>query len=315
VAHGYTWRFGVKIACRTRKKQKKFNCQGLGLLAIFNTRLGVYTNFVNLMDLAAVAVPAGFRSDGIPFGVSLIGPSLTDGMLLTVADALHRSLAGARLGATPIVLSSTPPVAVTEVPAKQVTVAVVGAHLCGQPLNWQLVERGAKFVETTRTASGYRLYAFANTSPPKPGLVFDGEGRGGIEVELWKMDEAAFGSFVALIPAPLGIGTLTLADGRTVKGFLCEAHGVRGAEDITTFGGWRAWLARSGDAQQDRASGQVRKRDLMASLMAVAFCLALHGSHARPSGMQIGNADEPGVCRSDRARGAVGLAATLLVRL
>jgi allophanate hydrolase len=243
-----------------------------------NTRLGVYTNFVNLMDLAAVSVPAGFRPDGIPFGVSLIGPSLADGMLLTVADALHRSLAGARLGATPIVLSSTPPVAVTEKQAKQVTVAVVGAHLSGQPLNWQLVERGAKFVETTRTAPGYRLYALANAAPPKPGLVFDSEGRGGIEVELWKMDEAAFGSFVALIPAPLGIGTLTLADGRTVKGFLCEAHAVRGAEDITTFGGWRAWLARSSDAQQNRASGQARKRDLMASLMAVAFALLFMGA-------------------------------------
>jgi allophanate hydrolase len=211
-----------------------------------NTKLGAYTNFVNLMDLAAVAAPAGFRSDGIPFGVSLIGPAFSDGMLLTVADAFHRSLDAMALGATPISLASTPPVNADAKPDGVIEVAVVGAHLSGQPLNSQLLERRARFVETTRTAPGYSLYALAATTPKKPGLVFDGEGHGGIEVELWEMDEASFGSFVALIPAPLGIGTLTLADGRTVKGFMCEAHAVRGAEDITAFGGWRAWLGRSG---------------------------------------------------------------------
>jgi allophanate hydrolase len=210
-----------------------------------NTSLGAYTNFVNLMDLAAVAVPAGFRPDGIPFGVTLIGPAFSDGMLATVGDALHRSLDRARLGATSISLSSTPPVRSQAKPTKSVVVAVVGAHLSDQPLNGQLVERNAKFVETTRTAAGYRLYALAGTSPPKPGLVFDGTGPGAIEVELWDMDEDGFGSLVALVPAPLGIGTVTLADGRTVKGFLCEAHATRGAEDITAFGGWRAWLGRS----------------------------------------------------------------------
>jgi allophanate hydrolase len=133
-----------------------------------------------------------------------------------------------------------------------IEVAVVGAHLSGQPLNSQLLQRRAKLMETTRTAPGYRLYALADNTPSKPGLVFDGEGSGGIEVEVWQMDEASFGSLVALIPAPLGIGTLTLADGRTVKGFLCEAHAARDAEDITAFGGWRAWLARSSD---ERRSG------------------------------------------------------------
>jgi allophanate hydrolase len=215
-----------------------------------NTKLGAYTNFVNLMDLAAVAVPAGFRSDGIPFGVSLIGPALSEGMLLTVADALHRSLDGTTLGATLVSLASTPPVVADAKPERVIEVVVVGAHLSGQPLNSQLLERRAKLVETTRIAPGYRLYALADTTPSKPGLVFDGEGRGGIEVEIWQMDEASFGSFVALIPAPLGIGTLTLADGRTVKGFLCEAHAARDAEDITAFGGWRAWLARSGGEQR-----------------------------------------------------------------
>jgi allophanate hydrolase len=208
-----------------------------------NTNLGAYTNFVNLMDLAAVAVPAGFRPDGIPFGVTLVGPALSDGMLCRVGDALHRSLADAQLGATAIQLSSSPPVRAETKPATSVAVAVVGAHLSGQPLNTQLTERGAKLIETTRTGGGYRLYTLASTSPPKPGLLFDGKGAGAIEVEIWEMDEATFGSFVAMVPSPLGIGTITLADGRSVQGFLCEAYATSGAEDITAFGGWRAWLA------------------------------------------------------------------------
>ena len=222
-----------------------------------NTALGTYTNFVNLMDLAGLAVPAGFRSDGIPFGVTLIGPALSDCMLASIGDALHRSLADAQLGATPFSLATTPPVSVEGTVGKTVTLAVVGAHLSGQPLNGQLTERGAKLLETTRTAAGYRLYALPNASPAKPGLVFDGTGPGAVEVELWDMDEAAFGSFVAMVPAPLSIGTLALVDGRTVKGFLCEGHAVRGAEDITKFGGWRGWLGgSSGPRARDRNAGQ-----------------------------------------------------------
>jgi len=211
-----------------------------------NTDLGAYTNFVNLMDLAALAVPAGFRQDGIPFGVTLVGPAFSDGMLATIGDALHRTLADAPLGATQTPLSATPQV--TAAARKKIAVAVVGAHLSGQPLNGQLVERNATLIETTHTGAGYSLYALAGTSPPKPGLVFDGIGAGAIEVEIWEMEEGAFGSFVAGIPAPLGIGTVTLADGRSVKGFLCEAHAVQGAEDITAFGGWRAWLGRGAGA-------------------------------------------------------------------
>jgi allophanate hydrolase len=120
---------------------------------------------------------------------------------------------------------------------------VVGAHLTGQPLNGQLVERGARFVRTAHTAAGYSFYELPGTQPAKPGLVFDGRGAGQIEVEVWAMDESQFGSFVALIPSPLGIGTLTLSDGSTVKGFLCEAHAVVGALDISATGGWRTWLA------------------------------------------------------------------------
>ncbi|MFT3730990.1 MAG: allophanate hydrolase [Hyphomicrobium sp.] len=209
-----------------------------------NSNLGAYTNFVNLLDLAALAIPAGFRDDGIPFGVTLIGRAFSDGKLATIGDAVHRALLGAKIGATETALDDTVRVAVRPAKKKTVEVAVVGAHLSGQPLNSQLTERGAIFRETSRTAAGYRLYALPGTSPPKPGLVYEGTGPGAIEVEIWEMDDAAFGSFVALIPAPLGIGTLVLEDGRRVKGFLCESHAIVGAEDITGFGGWRAWLGR-----------------------------------------------------------------------
>lgn len=212
-----------------------------------NSNLGIYTNFVNLMDLSALAVPAGFGRGGLPFGVTLVGRAFADGALATLGDQIHRSLEGARLAATPIRLDTTP--AVTPIPRGTIEIAVVGAHLSGQPLNGQLVERRARLVRTTRTRAGYSLYALANTTPPKPGLIYDGKGKGHIEVEVWELDEAGFGSFVSLIPQPLGIGTLTLEDGGLVKGFLCESHAVADALDITAFGGWRAWLAqRSRDA-------------------------------------------------------------------
>lgn len=210
-----------------------------------NSNLGAYTNFVNLLDLSALAVPAGFREDGIPFGVTLIGQAFADGKLATIGDAVHRALLDAKLGGTDAALADTMRVPVRPAKKKTVQVAVVGAHLTGQPLNSQLTERDAIFRETSRTAAGYRLYALPGTTPPKPGLVYEGTGPGAIEVEIWEMDDAAFGSFVALIPAPLGIGTLVLEDGRRVKGFLCESHATIGAEDITNFGGWRAWLGRT----------------------------------------------------------------------
>ncbi len=210
-----------------------------------NSNLGAYTNFVNLLDLSALAVPAGFREDGIPFGVTIIGRAFDDGKLATIGDAVHRALLDAKLGATETALSDTMRVAVRPAKKTTVQVAVVGAHLAGQPLNSQLTERDAIFRETSRTAAGYRLYALPGTTPRKPGLVYEGSGPGAIEVEIWEMDDAAFGSFVALIPAPLGMGTLVLEDGSRVKGFLCESHATVGAEDITGFGGWRAWLSRT----------------------------------------------------------------------
>jgi allophanate hydrolase len=184
-----------------------------------NTKLGYYTNFVNLLDLAAVAIPAGFRPNGLPFGVTLIGPAGTD-------TALHQLASGT--------YSATPPGCVL--------VAVLGAHLSGQPLNWQLTDRGARLKKACKTAPGYRFYSLG----AKPGLVREeGFAGPGIEVEVWAVPEKEFGSFVALIPPPLSIGTATLDDGSNVKCFLCEPYAIAGAKEITDLGGWRAHLASS----------------------------------------------------------------------
>ena len=204
-----------------------------------NATLGRYTNFVNLLDYCAVAVPAGFRPDGLPFGVTVIGPAFADDHLAAIADRLHRAL------------EPTAGLARAPLPSAQpdggsgagVRLAVVGAHLAGLPLNHQLTERGAVLIARTRTAGSYRLYALPGTQPPKPGLVRDPAVDGpGIEVEVWELSVAAFGGFVAAVPSPLAIGTVVLADGSSVKGFLCESAAVAGAEDITAFGGWRAFL-------------------------------------------------------------------------
>jgi allophanate hydrolase len=205
-----------------------------------NSNLGAYTNFVNLMDLSALAVPAGFRPDGLPFGVTLVGRAFQDGALAGLGDRLHRALGTATFGGTSRPLPG-PPLAPSD--DGMIEVAVVGAHLKGLPLHSQVEERGGRFVRTARTAAGYTFYALPGTVPPKPGLVFDGKGVGGIEVEVWAMPEDRFGSFVALIPAPLGIGTLKLEDGALVKGFVCEAYAAKDAQDITGFGGWKAYLA------------------------------------------------------------------------
>ncbi len=193
-----------------------------------NTNLGYYTNFVNLLDLAAVAVPAGFRSNGLPFGVSIIGEAFSDQALLALAARL--------LDETPLKSSPSPPGCID--------IAVAGAHLSGQPLNYQLKDRGARLQKTVRTAPGYRFYALAGTSPAKPGLVRDDRFDGpGIELEIWAMPEDQFGGFVAAVPPPLTIGTVTLQDGASVKCFLCEPSAIEGARDITGFGGWRGYLA------------------------------------------------------------------------
>lgn len=200
-----------------------------------NENLGYYTNFVNLLDCCALAVPAGTRPSGLPFGISLIAPAFHDERLVVLGTMWQHEQEARESGpATP-----TRPAGERRVP-----LAVIGAHLTGQPLNQELTDRGARFVRAARTAPVYRLYALAGTWPPKPGLVRVGGTAGAsVEVEVWELGEAAFGSFVAAVPPPLAIGTLLLEDGVAVKGFVCEAHAVAGADDISRYGGWRAYLA------------------------------------------------------------------------
>jgi allophanate hydrolase len=207
-----------------------------------NTNLGYYTNFVNLLDLSAVAIPAGFKANGLPFGVSLIGKAFSDDGLLSIADQLHRKLA-VTLGGSERLLSSTPPIENSAPPGSCVLMAVVGAHLTGQPLNWQLTTRKARLVRTVRTHPDYRLYVLPNSTPAKPGLVYSPGVTGpGIELEVWAMPEDTVGSFLNGIPAPLGLGTVLLEDGTSVKGFLCEPAGIVGATEITHLGGWRPYI-------------------------------------------------------------------------
>ncbi len=207
-----------------------------------NANLGHYTNFMNLLDLAATAVPAGFQNDGLPFGVTLVAPPHQDGPLLHLASRMQQALGG-ELGATDHTLPPAEPLAL--LPDGEVRVAVVGAHLSGLPLNHQLTERHARRVSATQTASQYRLYALPDGK--RPGLIQVSEGGAAIACEVWEMPASQFGSFVAGIPAPLGIGKLALADGSVVNGFICEGIGIADAQDITDYGGWRGWLAARGD--------------------------------------------------------------------
>ncbi|AEU36612.1 allophanate hydrolase [Granulicella mallensis] len=206
-----------------------------------NSHLGQYTNFVNLLDLSAVALPAGFRPDGLPFGVSLIGQAFQETALLVLADRLHRGL-GATLGGSDRKLAETPALVAATPPPGCLLMAVVGAHLTGQPLNWQLTERKGSLIRTCRTSPDYKFYALKGTVPPKPGLVrvpgFEGPG---IEVEVWALPEDTVGSFVDGVPQPLSIGTLRLEDGSLVKGFLVEPAATEDAIEITQLGGWRKY--------------------------------------------------------------------------
>lgn len=206
-----------------------------------NSLLGTYTNFVNLADMSALAIPAGFRTDGLPFGLTLISGAWRDADL--------QQIAGLWMNAYPTPLGATERDRPAEAPFvasdanDMIAVAVVGAHLSGMPLNIQLIERNAERLEETTTASTYRLYALPNTTPPKPGLRrVDPADGAAITVEVWQMPASAFGSFVDLVPPPLGIGNVELSDGRWVNGFICEGYALEGARDVTAFGGWRAYI-------------------------------------------------------------------------
>ncbi|WP_060437148.1 allophanate hydrolase [Serratia marcescens] len=205
---------------------------------LFNSQFGTYTNFTNLADLSALALPGPLREDGLPAGITLIAPAWHDRALAAFGLRWQRQSA-LPLGATGRALPPQPAPAPS---SGHVRLAVVGANLSGMPLNVQLTQRDAVRVEQTVTAPCYRLYALADTEPPKPGLARVAQGAA-IRLELWDIPLARFGEFVAEIPAPLGIGTLLLADGRRVKGFICEAWALEGATDITEFGGWRDYLA------------------------------------------------------------------------
>ncbi|HVT05956.1 MAG TPA: allophanate hydrolase, partial [Polyangia bacterium] len=207
-----------------------------------NAAMGAYTTFVNPLDLAALAVPAGFRADGLPAGVTLVGPWGSDARLAAFGAAIHRATSD-RLGALdrPLPAQAASP---AEIPAGWIGIAVVGAHLSGEPLNHQLTDLGGQFVRAARTAPAYRLYALPNTTPPKPGLIRAADGGGPVELEIWALSPAAFGAFVAKIPAPLAIGRIALEDGAAVSGFLCEPYAAEGATDITASGGWRRYLGR-----------------------------------------------------------------------
>ncbi len=196
-----------------------------------NANLGYYTNFMNLLDYAAVAVPAGFQDDGLPFGITLAAPAHQDIPLLHLADRLFHDASDAAAGGEQLLTG-------------RVRVAVCGAHLKGLPLNHQLASRGAHLVTCTRSSADYKLYALPGGPPHRPGMVRVEKDEAGsaIEVEVWEMPAREFGSFVAGIPAPLGIGTITLASGEQVQGFVCEQYALKNAEDITRFGGWRAYL-------------------------------------------------------------------------
>jgi len=210
-----------------------------------NRNLGAYTNFVNLLDYAALSVPSSLRADGLPFGITLIGPCGSDLALAELGQRFHHAT-GLAQGATGEPLP--PPRAIPGLAAAgagTLPIAVVGAHLSGMPLNSQLTERGATLVRATTTSPAYRLHALPGTVPPKPGLrrVAEGDEGAAIALEVWAVPLAQVGSFLALIPPPLGLGSVELADGSWVKGFICEGHALNGAQDVSHHGGWRAYVA------------------------------------------------------------------------
>lgn len=211
-----------------------------------NSELGRYTNFVNLLGWAAVAMPSSISSSGLPYGVTFIAPGGSDAALVAWAQQWQAACAQRAGCVAAGVCAVTRDVVQASGLRHQATLqlAVVGAHLSGMPLHGQMVERSCRLVAATETAAHYRLYALPNTQPPKPGLQRVAKGQGAaIAVEVYEMPLDQVGSFLSLIPPPLGLGNVELTDGRWVKGFICESSALEGARDITAFGGWRAFVA------------------------------------------------------------------------
>jgi allophanate hydrolase len=208
-----------------------------------NSRLGTYTNFVNLLDLCGLALPSSLLPNGTPFGITLLAPAGRDAQLASLGRVLHAD-SGLPLGALGLpqrTLAPVPPLPA----ADELAITVVGAHLSGMPLNHELTALGARLLETSSTAPDYRLYVLAGSTIAKPGLLRVRKGEGtAIEVEVWAMPADGFGRFVAAVPSPLSIGNVQLRDGRSVKGFLVEATAIVGSQDISRFGGWRAYMAQ-----------------------------------------------------------------------
>ncbi len=203
-----------------------------------NNQNGKYTNFVNLLDLAAIAIPGGFTANGLPFGISLIGSAMSDALLMQLAQKILANQTSREFGASGLKLHEPE---LRPMQQEAIPLAVCGAHLTGMPLNHQLTDRHAEFREVTVTSQNYRLYKLAGGPPLRPGLVRTTDGVS-IEVEVWDVPKTEIGSFLAEIPAPLGLGKVELESGEWVSGFICEAIGVEQAIDVSIFGGWRTFL-------------------------------------------------------------------------
>ena len=209
-----------------------------------NSRLGTYTNFVNLLDLCGLALPASIRPDDIPFGITLLAPAGHEAQLASIGRVFHADTKLA-MGSRNLPQPSLQPLS-TGLNSGEIAIAVVGAHLSGMALNGELKALGGRLLEATATAPDYKLYALKGTTPPKPGMLRVKAGSGSsIQLEVWALSAAAFGKFVASIPPPLSIGTVRLADGSGVKGFLVEPAAIDGARDISSFGGWRAFMTEA----------------------------------------------------------------------
>jgi allophanate hydrolase len=205
-----------------------------------NARLGTYTNFVNFFDMAGIAIPSTIDAAGRPVGVTFLGKAGQDEALAVIGGCYH-AVTGLALGGIPGTHVPTMTKVRDEPTSGRIELAVVGAHLSGMPLNHELVALGAQLIGAAKTSSDYQLFALPGTVPPKPGMLRVAAGKGSaIDIEVWSLDPAAFGRFVAAVPSPLSIGSVRLPDGRSVKGFLVEAESIQGARDVSEFGGWRA---------------------------------------------------------------------------